>query len=327
VAEEIAEIEAGERQRRAQDEVFASLSAEQLEDMLKGMFEAADTDGSGMLDMKELRDVLVQVPVELSDAELNYMLYQLDVDDDGKLSMEEFLPMAFQLLVETVAQLRDFDEGIAAADQAVEEEEIVEAMAEDICETTGMSMEELQGILEEVFLQHDVDGNGVLDQAEFVRCITEIGTKLELDKRLGGEIFRAVDANGDGLVEWKEFVTPAVSIIHASLSEAVAEEIAEIETQKRQLAEESVLSTLSPEELKDMLKGMFEAADTDGSGMLDMKEVRVALSQVPVELSDSELNYMLYQLDVDDDGKLSCKEFLPMAYELLVAAVAQMRDF
>jgi len=126
---------------------------------------------------------------------------------------------------------------VAQHDQQVEEE----IMATAICDTMGMSMEELSGILENVFFSHDVDGNGVLDQSEFVKCVVELGTKLNIDKRLGSEIFRAVDVNGDGLIEWKEFVGPAVRIIHSSVAEDIAQEIEIAEEAKiirRQTAED-----------------------------------------------------------------------------------------
>merc|ERR1711998_657694 len=108
-------------------------------------------------------------------------------------------------------------------------------------------MEELQAELEQIFVAHDVDQNGILDQVEFSKCIAELGANLNVDRRVCVEIFRAVDVNGDGVVEWHEFVQPAVRIIHNSLSQAInAEmeaEVAEAELEfRRAQATEIVLS-------------------------------------------------------------------------------------
>jgi hypothetical protein len=104
--------------------------------------------------------------------------------------------------------------------------EAVDEAADVIMAVLGMSPAQLEGALEEIFRSADVDGNGVLDQAEFARCISKIGGKLNLPKSVVRDIFQQVDVNGDGVVEWQEFVGPAVHIIVGSLTANAAAQAA-----------------------------------------------------------------------------------------------------
>lgn len=131
-------------------------------------------------------------------------------------------------------------------------------------------------------------------------------------------------------VEWREFIGPAVRVIHQSLSQA-ADETTEaamtVSEAEWALAKEVVLNGMSEEELNQSLWAMFEAADADGSGTIDMGELRNVLAAMDIRLSESELNYLLFKLDYDQDGVLSVDEFVPMAFKMLVQVVAEMRDW
>jgi len=327
---------ATEKRQQAEQFVLNGMSQQDLEASLLDLFTAADTDGSGQIGLKELRGVLEQLVkpgwMQLDDSELNFLLYNLDTDGNGQLSFAEFLPMAFDMLVTVVIDMHDFEEQMVEEEM---EEEMVRhaeevAMATDIASGAGMTMDQLQFTLEKLFLAHDKDGNGVLDQSEFVLCMIElIRNDGGIDRKVGAEIFRAIDMNGDGLVEWKEFVGPAVRIIHSTMNAEDAEEVFEDATleKRRQEASEAILSTQTQAELEDTLKGLFEDVDQDASGTVDMKELRAVLTKLNVDVSDAELNNLLFKLDVNSDGRLSVEEFLPVAFEMLVNTVMELREW
>jgi Ca2+-binding EF-hand superfamily protein len=207
-----------------------------------------------------------------------------------------------------------------------------------------MSPAQLKAALEEVFLDHDVDCNGVLDQAEFSRCISQLGGRLNLDKAVVRDIFRAVDVNGDGVVDWKEFVGPAVKIIAASIEgtgspteeDLVAAE-AEAEENKmailNQRATDFMLRHTSEEELMDGMTKLFKSADADDSGTITPLEAYDLVKSQRVggvagwDLSDQEISYLLYQLDTNRDGLINVSEFLPVAFQMLVDSVVAMHSW
>merc|ERR1712046_223778 len=127
--------------------------------------------------------------------------------------------------------------------------------------------------------------------------------------------------------EWREFVGPAVEIIHASIAQEVEEEIEEIQAEKRRQAEASILESVSQTELEDFLRSHFDAADQDKSGKVDVRELRAALSKLGCNLSDAEINYLLFSLDTDENGALDVEEFMPVAYSMLIESVMAVRDW
>merc|ERR1711871_1518446 len=263
-------VNAAEMRQEAEEYVLNGMTQQELESALRDMFDAADVDGSGTIGLKELRSVLAQMGVNLSDAELNAVLFNLDTNKDGMLSIQEFLPVAFEMLVNVVM---DFREHAMMQQRAQAEAEIeTQEKAQDIADATGMSLQQLSETLEGIFIAHDADGNGVLDQSEFARCISELGNQIGIDRRVAAQIFRAVDVNGDGVVEWHEFVQPAVQIIHSSMAQAQAYAEAVNAAEMRQEAEEYVLNGMTQQELESALRDMFDAADVDGSGTIGLKE-------------------------------------------------------
>ena len=124
-----------------------------------------------------------------------------------------------------------------------------------------MSPTQLKSLLEEVFLDYDSDCNGVLDQAEFSRCISEIGGRLNLSKTVVRDIFVAIDVNGDGVVEWKEFVGPAVYIIlgsiEASAQAAEEEAAAEADAALRLQAADLLLNGATQREVESRYGVLF----------------------------------------------------------------------
>jgi hypothetical protein len=52
---------------------------------------AVDSDGSGMLDVLELREVLVSLGKEVTDEEVEEAMREIDTDGSGEVQMEEFV--------------------------------------------------------------------------------------------------------------------------------------------------------------------------------------------------------------------------------------------
>ena len=64
-----------------------------FEQHLREMFELYDDDGSGDIDQHELRSLMAQLGIDLTDEELSAMIAEADVDGDGDIDYEEFVAM------------------------------------------------------------------------------------------------------------------------------------------------------------------------------------------------------------------------------------------
>jgi hypothetical protein len=57
----------------------------------------ADTDSSGQLSRKEFKEALKAAELGLTRKDINLILSQIDVDRNGLVSYEEFIPVCFQV--------------------------------------------------------------------------------------------------------------------------------------------------------------------------------------------------------------------------------------
>ncbi|KAL1496104.1 hypothetical protein AB1Y20_014729 [Prymnesium parvum] len=72
---------------------------EEMEAMLKALFEESDTNQDGYLDRDEYEECLVNADLGFTDPEINLLLDVFDGSTDGMLSYTEFADMAYDVLV------------------------------------------------------------------------------------------------------------------------------------------------------------------------------------------------------------------------------------
>jgi len=76
---------------------------DQLERQMKKMFLFADEDCSGFLDQREFKGAMGQMGLPLTAAQVTQLMQMVDINQDGMISYEEFVPVAFEILVQVVA--------------------------------------------------------------------------------------------------------------------------------------------------------------------------------------------------------------------------------
>mmetsp|Transcript_20442 Transcript_20442/g.38268 ORF Transcript_20442/g.38268 Transcript_20442/m.38268 type:complete len:96 (-) Transcript_20442:7925-8212(-) len=74
-----------------------------LNEVVKAAFESVDTDGSGYIDAPELKKVMSSVAGDIgmpepSDADVLEVMQELDANNDGKISEDEFKVLIKQVL-------------------------------------------------------------------------------------------------------------------------------------------------------------------------------------------------------------------------------------
>ena len=93
------------------------------------------------------------------------------------------------------------------------------------------------------------------------------------------DIVREYDLNGNGTIEWHEFLVMMAKKL-------------------RQL------------ERKEEIREAFEVFDRDQSGAISKSELRQVMLALGEKLTDDEISMMLKEADVDGDGQIDFEEFV-----------------
>ena len=143
-----------------------ALSEEKITEF-KEAFNIFDKDKDGYITTKELGDIMKNLGQTPSEAELQDMINEVDIDGNGTIDFKEFLGLMAR-------KMRDADT----------EEELIEAFKVFDRDGNGLiSGNELQHVMnslgenisqdevEEMIKEADLDGDGYINYEEFVRMI------------------------------------------------------------------------------------------------------------------------------------------------------------
>ena len=277
-----------------------------LEDTLRRVFAAADADGSGILDRKEFTACLRSADLGLSRREINALLSEVDCDGDGRVSIEEFVPVAFSTLAERMADDAAMSQAMsspAALDRLVrrafEEAAKAEAAAGSIPDALPAPRlrDALAGLKEK--------GVGL--------------TRLQIATVMG-----EAPVDGKGKVAWRDFA-PAASdmlwtILDAEAAARRAEAVAAIAATEGAAALAG-LRALDRSAVHALLAAAFAEADADGSGTLERDEVETVLRGLvsdDIAIPPKAVTAMMSALDADGDGAVRYGEMVEFFCDVLL---------
>lgn len=154
-------------QKLAMNAVARSLNEKEIED-LKNLFVALDENGDGQLTIEELQAGMGQAGLSEAASKLASIIEECDADGDGMIAYTEFLAA-------TVDRKR--------------------VIQEDVCW--------------QAFRVFDMDGSGTIDKQELAKVLEseEVQEVLGIDSESLKEILTEVDQNGDGEIDFDEFMT------------------------------------------------------------------------------------------------------------------------
>ena len=144
---------------------------------------------------------------------------------------------------------------------------------------TGQLNEENIAEIKEAFSLFDKNSDGVLTAEELVHAMRALGqnpTTAELQ-----EIVNQVDANGNGTIEFQEFLSLMV----------------------RKMGSEC-----NREEEDDFMK-FFKSFDQYGDGLISTAELRYVLLQVK-SIDEGEVEEMISSADIDGNGHINYEQFM-----------------
>ena len=309
-AAEATEREAEEARESVQMHLLHGLPRDELEDMLRSVFESADVDGSGALDRKEFARCLKSAELGLTRKEINLLLTEADENGDGLISYEEFTPLCFNILVE-----RFKDDVLAAA--ALQSEDALERLL----------LEEFEAQEREAFPEEE-ELLGALpfdDVKEALKALSEdmLGlSRLQISAIMAEASPEA--SSEDRIVAYVSFARVAARVVHSMVDsskqalrvDAVSKMSASLGARK--LLERSFSN--DPGSVKKYIRNAFEAADMDGDGVLDREEVIAVLrgfADGELRLSGRQVNALVAAVDADANGKVEYSELVDFLFDVL----------
>ena len=299
-----------------EQEQHTSAAADKATHKLRVLFDGADTDGTGALDLEELAVVVKKYyeaegksrSSKVVQKEVHQAMQAFDIDSTGTLCFTEFFRM-----VRDSEQLK-FGFGkheLVAMTRAVQQME-----ANDL-ELAMHTAEKIRAM----FSEADKDGSGTLDAEELAALVRRYyGTEgksrsAKVVQREVSDAMGAFDTDGNGLLSFAEFLVLAGS---DSFSFPWAKSV------KQKLVghatKELEVNTNLASAAREKLHALFTAADTDGSGTLSNDELTKIVKKYyggagksrSTKAVQREVDEALEAYDADADGVLSFDEFLQM---------------
>lgn len=226
------------------------MNRDDLEATIHQLFTDADLDKSGYLDRKEFLKALRESDLGLTKKQIRMLFDEADVNGDGKIQYNAFVPLAFSLLVEMVAKQLEYEQ--LPADEAA-----------------------AANYLTSLFSEYDIEGTGRVPLSVLKQAFrdSDIGlTTLQLRALLA---LANVDENGE--VDYSSFSVKAASMIAAIVNIQVDSDKASKVVAARAGATALTVMGMDRHAFRDMLSSSFSNIDA-GTGRGSITDVANVLS-------------------------------------------------
>eukprot|EP00397_Hematodinium_sp_SG-2012_P027692 GEMP01029112.1.p1 GENE.GEMP01029112.1~~GEMP01029112.1.p1 ORF type:complete len:437 (+),score=96.79 GEMP01029112.1:177-1487(+) len=259
------------------------LSLPEVEGLVRELFVQYDKDQSGYLDLKEFKTLFddFRERVRMPQDEIYRFLAEADMNEDGNIQYDEFIPIAIQIIQTLFAQKK-----INA-----QQDEVDQAAGSYLVH--GMSEEEITQVTRDIFQRMDTDKTGTLSKMEFVQALANM--ELGLTRREINALIFQVDANEDGMISYEEFVPFCFHLLHKM-------------TTMRMLENE-----MENDELAQFLHDLFQAKDTELCGLIFHEDIKDLLHQAMLGMTRIQIYSVMTEAKINDDGYVAYREFIPKA--------------
>ncbi|KAF1345104.1 putative calmodulin [Delphinella strobiligena] len=134
---------------------------------LKEVFRLFDKDGDGSISVEELGEVMRSLGLNPSNEDLQDIVAEIDVDNNGVIEFDEFFAIMSRKVKtsDTDSELREafriFDRDGSGTINADELRDVMKALGEDLSSAE----------IDEMIKEADKNGDGSIDYEEFVRIL------------------------------------------------------------------------------------------------------------------------------------------------------------
>ena len=131
------------------------------------------------------------------------------------------------------------------------------------------------------------------------------------------EAFSLFDKNDDGSITCDELRTVMTSLGENPTTSDLEEMIQEVDSDGNGKIEFSEFLTMMTRKMgtrsfNDEALEAFKVLDKDGSGSISESELRQIMNNIGEDVTDEEIKEMMNEADLDGDGQVSFKEFAAM---------------
>eukprot|EP00658_Telonema_sp_P-2_P061962 TRINITY_DN5061_c0_g1_i1.p1 TRINITY_DN5061_c0_g1~~TRINITY_DN5061_c0_g1_i1.p1 ORF type:complete len:426 (-),score=148.90 TRINITY_DN5061_c0_g1_i1:263-1540(-) len=275
---------------------WATVSESELETYVTNLFSIADENKDGVLQPKEFVKLMRMSGLNFPDDLILEGFLEADQNQDGAIQYEEFVPVVVDI--------------VRAAKQQQDDEEIPFSPA-------SVDQSQLESYLQQLFAIGDENKDGVLEPREMIKLLDSCGFPISAGGML--DLIAMADLNGDGVIEYAEFVPAAVAVLQAMAEEEEDEEIARALAADVARREQGTWhEDTSPEELDLYLRELFGIADENDDGALQPQEFVKLMRASGWNFPDEMILDAFIECDVNQDGEISFQELLSTVMELLM---------
>eukprot|EP01015_Nassula_variabilis_P004025 TRINITY_DN1276_c0_g1_i1.p1 TRINITY_DN1276_c0_g1~~TRINITY_DN1276_c0_g1_i1.p1 ORF type:complete len:159 (-),score=26.13 TRINITY_DN1276_c0_g1_i1:118-594(-) len=136
------------------------------------------------------------------------------------------------------------------------------------------------------------------------------------------KIFSAFDKNGDGLLSKEELIEGYQRLLNVSNAEEEVQKIMDaVDSNKSGVIDytEFVTASINRQKMltKKRLEAVFKIFDKDGNGSITPQELKAILGSQSNQLNNELLDQIIGEVDENNDGEISYKEFKEMMFKML----------
>jgi len=249
----------------------------------------ADADGNGWLSRKEFSTCIKEADLGFTRKEINVLMSEVDMDDDGKISYDEFVPLCFTLLVEMVS------------------DSLIEAPQEE---------EELRQFFVDLF-SSAADSNGLLSHKQVVNLLKQ--ADLGLTRIQIHAIMSEADEDQDGNCEYESLAASVAGMIYNLVNVQMQQERAEKLGSVREMEGYNRIHNYTKEEMEQMLTDSFQDIDDARTGRLDVQSVGMGIKSALPSVDAKEMQALL-SVAVEfeaEDGQIVYAEMIESVFQVL----------
>jgi Ca2+-binding EF-hand superfamily protein len=290
-------------------------------------FKKIDANGDGAISKSEMKNGL-----KLSDQELEVVFALGDIDQDGEISLSEFVKLmcpaaesglnrfrnSFRNIQEVVSAFKRFDTN---GDGCLSQQELINGMRSSGAKLTAAEMKA-------IFVLADTNQDGEINYTEFVSALFPAVSDglAKMRKILSSvnsvkEAFRKFDTNRDGEITFLELKNGANSIgkfSDAELSAIFA--VGDVDHDGKISFSEFVRLIIPSvdEKISQLKKSLgtgsdvtaaFNKFDANKDGKISCQELKNGLRAIGLKLTEAEVESLFAVGDLDGDGEISIHEF------------------
>jgi len=276
------------------NELLKGMKQEEIEEIMRDIFKKSDADNSGALSVAEFQKCCKEADIGLTRKEVNILMHQCDVDGDGMISYDEFVPLCFEMLREIIVN--------------------------DMIETNKQDAGELQQFITRVWEEADARKTGRLPLPDLSKALwdAQLGlTRVQLHTICSSAEYE--DETGVALVDYTVFAYKAAQLMYRMLDLDARNErdsaLREMETDD----DSDLVHGYSRDEMEQELIAIFQAADPTNSGSVRLADVRPILVNSTLGLTESEVKAVIASASADelDDGMILYHNIVRYAFYIL----------